>query len=87
MLVCFGAAWPFSIYTSYKSKSTKGKSTLFLVIILVGYAAGIMNKIYYNFDDVIYLYALNMIMVMLDLVLYLRNQRICIRSEQNHSKV
>ena len=25
MLICFGAAWPFSIYKSLKSKSTKEK--------------------------------------------------------------
>ena len=73
MLVCFGAAWPFSIYKSYKAKSTQGKSASFLIIILIGYAAGILNKIFYNFDNVIYLYALNMIMVALDLVLYIGN--------------
>ncbi len=76
MLICFGAAWPLSIYKSYKSKSTQGKSGSFLVVILIGYAAGILNKFYYNFDNVVYLYALNMIMVALDLVLYMRNQRL-----------
>ena len=76
MLICFGAAWPFSIYKSYKLKSSHGKSAFFLVIILIGYAAGIANKIVYNFDNVIYLYALNMIMVALDLTLYLRNNRL-----------
>lgn len=76
MLVCFGAAWPFSIYKSYKAKSTRGKSASFLVSILIGYAAGILNKIFYNFDDVVYLYALNMIMVALDIVIYLRNWRL-----------
>jgi len=74
MLVCFGAAWPFSIYKSYKSKSAQGKSALFLVIILIGYVAGILNKVFYDFDNVVYLYGLNMIMVALDLVLYLRNR-------------
>lgn len=74
MLLCFGAAWPFSIYKSYKSKSGQGKSALFLVIVLVGYAAGILNKIFYNFDNVVYLYGLNMIMVAIDLILHIRNQ-------------
>jgi len=83
MLVCFGAAWPFSIYRSYKSKSIQGKSASFLVIVLIGYAAGILNKIYYNFDNVIYLYALNMFMVIADLVLYMRNQRLSIQDERN----
>lgn len=75
MLICFGAAWPFAIYKSYKSKSIQGKSALFLVIVLIGYVAGILNKVFYNFDNVVYLYGLNMIMVSIDLVLYIRNQK------------
>ena len=39
MLVCFGAAWPFSIYKSYKAKSNEGKSVLFLFVIALGYIA------------------------------------------------
>ena len=75
MLMCFGAAWPLSIYKSYVSKSTQGKSASFLVVILIGYVAGILNKFYYNFDNVVYLYVLNMIMVALDLGLYVKNSR------------
>ena len=73
MLLCFGAAWPLSIYKSYKSKSVEGKSLFFLIIILVGYVAGILNKIFNNFDYVIYLYILNFVMVSTDIILYLRN--------------
>lgn len=76
MLICFGAAWPFAIYKSYVSKSTGGKSFLFLVIVIVGYAAGIMHKIYFNYDRVVYLYALNMAMVAADAVLFIRNSRL-----------
>lgn len=79
MLICFGAAWPLSIYKSYKSKSTQGKSASFLVVILIGYLAGILNKFYYNFDNVVYLYVLNMIMVALDLALYMRNRRLTVK--------
>lgn len=75
MLLCFGAAWPFSIYKSYKSKSINGKSFLFLLIVLLGYISGILHKLFYNFDNVIYLYVLNMIMVGADMLLYLRNCR------------
>lgn len=82
MLLCFGAAWPFSIYKSYKSKSINGKSFLFLLIVLLGYVAGILHKLFYNFDNVIYLYILNMIMVGADMVLYLRN---CRYSKSSHS--
>ncbi len=75
MLLCFGAAWPFSIYRSLKSGSTGGKSVFFLFIVLVGYAAGILNKLLYNFDFVIYLYCLNALMVGTDTFLWFRNRR------------
>lgn len=76
MLLCFGAAWPFSIYKSIKSKSIQGKSLFFLIIVLTGYISGIMHKLLYNYDQVIYLYLLNGIMVSTDIGLYLRNRRL-----------
>jgi hypothetical protein len=74
MLICFGAAWPFSIYKSYKTKSVQGKSPIFLVVILVGYVSGILNKALFNYDRVIYLYILNLVMVSMDLALYIKNK-------------
>ena len=73
MLICFGAAWPFSIVRSWKSRSTKGKSLLFMLIVEIGYIAGILHKIYFHFDLVVYLYALNLLMVGVDVGLYIRN--------------
>ena len=75
MLVCFGAAWPFSIYKSYRSKSTSGKSVVFLFIILIGYLAGLLHKVLFNFDMVIVLYGINAVMVSIDILLYFRNRR------------
>ncbi len=75
MLICFGAAWPVSIYKSYTSKSTAGKSVFFLIIIMIGYVAGILNKLLYNYDFVIYLYILNLLMVFVDTMLYFRNSK------------
>lgn len=75
MLVCFGAAWPFSIYRSYTSGKTGGKSVFFLIIILAGYVAGIANKLFYRFDNVVYLYALNFAMVAIDTGLWFRNKK------------
>jgi hypothetical protein len=74
MLLCFGIAWPFSIYKSYKSKKTSGKSVVFLFIILTGYFAGIMHKILYSFNGIIFLYMINAVMVMADIALYYRNK-------------
>lgn len=76
MLICFGAAWPFSIYKSYVSRSVQGKSSFFLIIVLLGYVSGILHKLFFQFDMVIYLYILNFIMVSIDFVLYLRNSRL-----------
>lgn len=74
MLVCFGAAWPVSIYKSLKTREVAGKSLPFLVIVLVGYMAGILHKLVFRYDLVIFLYILNAVMVAMDIVLYLRNR-------------
>lgn len=76
MLVCFGASWPFSIHRSYTGRSTKGKSPVFLVLIITGYIAGVVHKLLFNFDFVVYLYALNAVMVSIDLCLYFRNKKL-----------
>jgi hypothetical protein len=73
MLLCFGAAWPFSIYKSYVSRKNSGKSVIFLFIVFVGYVAGILHKIFYSLDFVIYLYILNGLMVIADIAIYYRN--------------
>lgn len=75
MLVCFGFAWPTSIYKSIKSKSVEGKSVLFMYIIMTGYLFGMIHKIVYNLDFVIVLYAINFIMVFIDLLLYYYNKK------------
>ena len=76
MLICFGAAWPFSIAKSWRSRSSKGKSVLFLFVILTGYGAGILNKTTngLSHDPVLMLYALNALMVSADIALYFRNR-------------
>lgn len=76
MLLCFGAAWPFSIRKSYKSRSNQGKSMLFMAIVEIGYASGIIHKVLYSYDFVLYLYILNFVLVMTDILLYWRNARL-----------
>ena len=76
MLICFGAAWPMSIYRSYKSRVTSGKSIGFLVIIEIGYLSGIVYKVSSNLDHVVWLYVLNAVLVLVDIGLYRRNYRL-----------
>ncbi len=76
MLLCFGAAWPLSIYKSYTSKQIAGKSVGFLFTVLIGYVAGVIHKLTHNPDLVTGLYILNGTMVTVDIVLYYRNKRL-----------
>lgn len=76
MLACFGAAWPVSIYKSYTSRKNTGKSLTFLIIVFIGYVSGVIHKMFYNYDAVIFLYILNSIMVFTDMVLYFRNRKL-----------
>ncbi len=76
MLLCFGAAWPVSIAKSLKAKTAKGKSVIFLFIILVGYSFGVTSKVvtgelYAAFA----VYVINMFMVSIDIALWYRNSQ------------
>ena len=75
MLACFGICWPVSVYASVKTKKTEGKSLLFMVLVLLGYVSGTTHKILYNFDFVIILYISNLLLVLVDIVLYLKYSR------------
>ena len=76
MLVCFGASWPVSIYKSWTSRTAKGKSFLFTCLLFVGYIFGILHKVFYGRDAVIALYALNLVLISVDMCLYFRNRRL-----------
>jgi uncharacterized membrane protein len=75
MLISFGAAWPASIYHSYKSRCIKGKSVLFLYIVLIGYICGMINNILNGVNYVMAFYILDFALVSVDLGLYYRNKR------------
>ncbi|MDR1514500.1 MAG: hypothetical protein LBS45_02295 [Synergistaceae bacterium] len=77
MVVCFGAAWPASILKSLKSRTAKGKSIFFLVVVLVGYLSGLAKTILLEGVGglLMFAYALNFIMVSIDTALYFRNSR------------
>jgi hypothetical protein len=84
MLLCFGASWPVNVLKSYRSRTTKGKSLLFLCLIILGYIAGIASKLLNqgymaSFSSkwyVLFFYVLNLLMVTVDLCLYFRNRRL-----------
>ncbi len=90
MIVSFGVSWPFNVVRSYRARTAKGKSPVFLCLIIFGYIAGIaakfMNEAYMAAIDekwyVLFFYFLNLIMVSADLVLYFRNRRLDRKKER-----
>lgn len=75
MLLCFGAAWPFSIRKSLITGQNTGKSLRFLIIVFIGYLAGITHKLLYSRDFVTFFYILNASMVLLDIAVFIHNSK------------
>jgi len=78
MIVAFGFSWPMNVIKSFKVRTTKGKSLMFLLLIFFGYICGIVGKLMSPTFKwyVLFFYVLNFTMVGLDLLLYIRNYRI-----------
>ena len=74
MLVCFGMSWPINVVKAYKAGTTKGTSLPFILLIITGYLAGITAKIVNGqFNYVFIVYIINLVIVMLNVVVYFRN--------------
>ena len=80
MIILFGISWPFNLLKSIRSKTTKGKSLLFLVLIDLGYIAGLTSKFFsesfvWSTDWWIFVvYAINFTLVSADLIVYFINK-------------
>ena len=77
MLVCFGLSWPSNVLKSYRSRTAKGKSLAFLLLVEIGYAAGIIGKlITHTMNLATVCYYINFAMVLTDIILYFRNVKL-----------
>ena len=93
MIVSFGVSWPVNVVKSYKARTAKGKSMVFLILILFGYVAGItskfVNEAYMaSFAQkwyVLVFYIINFIMVSVDLGMYIRNRSLDKRRESGEA--
>lgn len=80
MIVLFGISWPFNLLKSIRSKTTKGKSLLFLCLIDLGYIAGLTSKFFsesfvWSTDWWIFvIYCINFTLVTADLIVYFINK-------------
>ncbi len=77
MLICFAVSWPAALYKSWTSRTSKGKSLLFLCFILLGYLSGIAKIIVQDgfFTFLVIPYTFNFFLIFADLILYFRNLR------------
>lgn len=74
MLLCFGFSWPMNLIKAYNAKTAKGTSLPFILLIIIGYVAGITAKIITGQTNyVLAAYVLNLAIVLLNLVIYFRN--------------
>lgn len=75
MLLCFAASWPVSILRTLKVKNPAGKSYGFMLLVIIGYAAGALHKVLYKPDFVFWLYLFNASLVAIDLTLVVLARR------------
>ena len=75
MLVCFGFSWPMSVVRNIRAGTAKGMSLPFILMIILGYVAGISAKIYtHNYSYVLAVYVFNLLAVSVNLAVYFINR-------------
>ena len=74
MLICFGFSWPLNVVKVYKAKTAKGTSLPFILLIIMGYIAGISAKMLSGqVNYVLIAYLINLAIVSMNVVVYFRN--------------
>ncbi|MCQ2588623.1 MAG: hypothetical protein MJ174_10945 [Treponema sp.] len=75
MLICFGFSWPLNVVKAFKARTAKGTSLAFIILIISGYIAGIGAKIINKqFNYVLVVYILNLVIVSANVFVYIRNK-------------
>lgn len=75
MLILFGCSWPGNIAKSVRAGTARGKSILYELIVCAGYVCGIAGKfLSAQTGWVVYIYILDLMMVLTDVALTLRNR-------------
>ena len=74
MVLCFGLSWPINAIKAYKARTAKATSLPFILLIFVGYIAGISAKLVSGQINYVFIvYLINIVMVFLNLAMYFRN--------------
>ena len=80
MLCLFGCSWPFNIAKALRTRTAKGKSVVFEVLVIIGYLIGLFGKLYaYKQTGTlaysVWFYIADILMVTIDLILYFVNAK------------
>ncbi len=80
MLCAFGFSWPFNIAKAIRSKTARGKSIGFELLVIFGYTVGLFGKLYaYRATGVLaystWFYIADWLLVAADIALYCVNAR------------
>lgn len=77
MLTCFGLSWPLNAYKNFKAGTAAGTSWQFILLITVGYLAGIAAKICSDtINWVLIVYLINLVFLAANWAVYFRNRRL-----------
>ena len=76
-IFCFGLSWPINVYKNIRARTAKSMSLGFILLIIVGYIAGITAKILMGrINYVLAVYVLNLAIVTVNLVVYFINRNL-----------
>jgi len=74
MLVCFGISWPINVVKAFRARTAKSTSLAFICLIITGYVAGILAKLNnHQYNYVLAVYFLNLVIVLTNVFVYFRN--------------
>ena len=74
MLICFGLSWPMNAYKNYKARTAAGTSWQFILLITLGYFAGIAAKfVSGTINWVLIVYFINVVCIAVNWAVYFRN--------------
>ncbi|XWN30187.1 MAG: hypothetical protein ROR55_22280 [Devosia sp.] len=76
MLLCFSVGWYWSIVHMLRVKVASGKSVMFVLLVIVGYACGVVSRTLLwieteEFSLVLIVYVWNLIVTIIDIFLVL----------------
>lgn len=84
MLVCFGFSWPINVVKAYRAGTAKSTSLAFICLIITGYVAGIVAKtISHQFNYVLAVYFMNLVIVLANVAVYFRNKALDRKREED----